>query len=96
MNINLMMQQAKKMQAEMEQQKKLLDKKEFVVEKQGVTVTVMGNKKISSIVVDDILVDPEDKDILEDLIVIAINEAMDIIDAEIEASTPQAPMGMPF
>lgn len=96
MNINLMMQQAKKMQAEMEQQKKLLDKKEFVVEKQGVTVTMFGNKKVKSIVIDEILVDPEDKDLLEDLMVIAMNDAMEQIDVEIEANTPKVPNGMPF
>ena len=96
MNINLMMQQAKKMQAEMEQQKKLLDKKEFVVEKQGVTVTMFGNKKIKSIVIDEVLVDPEDKDLLEDLMVIAMNDAMEQIDVEVEANTPKVPNGMPF
>lgn len=96
MNINLMMQQAKKMQAEMEQQKKILDKKEFVVEKQGVTVTIFGSKKIKSIVIDEILVDPDDKDLLEDLMVIAINDALEQIDEEIEANTPKVPNGMPF
>lgn len=96
MNINLMMQQAKKMQAEMEQQKKILDKKEFVVEKQGVTVTIFGSKKIKSIVIDEVLVDPEDKDLLEDLMVIAINDALEQIDEEIEANTPKVPNGMPF
>lgn len=96
MNMNAMMAQAKKLQAEMEETQSKLAKKEFKVEKQGVTVIVMGNKVIKSINVNEILVDPEDKDILEDLIVIAINEAMDTIDEEQSDASPQMPGGMPF
>ncbi|MCK5945659.1 MAG: YbaB/EbfC family nucleoid-associated protein [Mycoplasmataceae bacterium] len=96
MNINLMMQQAKKMQADMEESKKILDKKEFKVEKQGVTLIMMGNKTVKSIDINEILVDPEDKDILEDLMIIAFNEAIEMIQEEEEASAPQAPAGMPF
>ena len=96
MNINAMMAQAKKMQAEVEKAQAELAKKEFTIEKQGVTVTLFGNKTIKSINVNEILVDPEDKDILEDLIVIAINEGMEQID-EVQAElAPKAPSGMPF
>ena len=73
-----------------------LDKKEFKVEKQGVTLIMMGNKKIKSIDINEILVDPEDKDILEDLMIIAFNEAIEMIEEEEAASAPQAPNGMPF
>lgn len=96
MNMNAMMAQAKKMQAEMEQAQAALAKKEFKVEKQGVTVVVLGSKVVKSINVNEILVDPEDKDILEDLIVIAINEAMEMVDEAQAAAAPQMPAGMPF
>ena len=96
MNMNLMMQQAKKMQEEMEKGKAELAKKEFVVEKQGVTLTVLGNKRIKTININEILVDPEDKDILEDLMVIAFNDAMSMIEEAEEANSPQMPAGMPF
>ena len=96
MNINLMMQQAKKMQAEMEVAKKELEKKEFKVEKQGVTLVVMGNKRVKSIDINEVLVDPEDKDILEDLMIIAFNDAIEMIEEEEAANAPQAPGGMPF
>ena len=96
MNINLMMQQAKKMQEEMETAKKELAKKEFTVEKQGVTLVITGDKRIKSIDINEILVDPEDKDMLEDLMVIAFNDAMELIEAEEAAAAPQAPAGMPF
>lgn len=96
MNMNAMMAQAKKMQAEMELVQAEISKKEFTIEKQGVTVVVLGSKKIKSINVNEILVDPEDKDILEDLIIIAINEAMDQIDKEQTEAAPSMPSGMPF
>jgi len=96
MNINAMMAQAKKMQAEMEKGKKELAEKEFKVEKQGVTLVVSGNRRIKSIDVNEILIDPEDKDILEDLMVIAFNDAMDLIDEAEAELAPSAPGGMPF
>lgn len=96
MNIKAMMAQAKKMQAEMEKGKASLAAKEFKVEKQGVTLIVTGDRKIKTININEILVDPEDKDILEDLMVIAFNDAMDMI-SEAEAElTPEVPTGMPF
>ena len=96
MNMKSMMAQAKKMQAEMEKSQLELSKKEFKVEKQGATVIVMGNKRIKSININEILIDPEDKEMLEDLIVIAINEAFEQIDIANEALSSQTPSGMPF
>lgn len=91
MNLQAMMAQAKKMQADMEKAKAELHKKEFVVEKQGIKVIVMGTKKIKSIDINEALIDPEDKDIIEGLIIVAINEAMDKISAEEAATNPQMP-----
>ena len=96
MNINAMMAQAKKMQAEIEKGKAELAAKEFTVEKQGVTLVVTGDRKIKSININEILVDPEDKDILEDLMVIAFNDAMDMISEAEAALAPSMPAGMPF
>ena len=84
MNMKSMMAQAKKMQAEMEKKQNEIYKKEFLVEKQGIKVILYGNKKIKSINVNKALIDPEDKEILEDLIIIAINEAIDNIDLELD------------
>ncbi len=95
MNMNLMMQQAKKMQEEMEKGKRELAKQEFTIEKQGVTLVIFGNKVIKSIDINEILVDPEDKDILEDLMIIAFNDAIKMVEEAEEALTPSQP-GMPF
>ncbi len=96
MNMKAMMAQAKKMQAEMEKGKAAIEKKEFEVEKQGAKVILFGNRRIKSIDVNESLVDPEDKDILEDLIKIAINEALEKIDEEHEKLNPQTNSGMTF
>ena len=96
MNINAMMQQAKKMQDEMATAQKILHAKEFTIEKQGVTIVMMGDKKIKSIDIDEVLVDPEDKELLEDLMIIAFNDAIELITAEEEKNAPSAPSGMPF
>lgn len=96
MNIAAMMAQAKKMQAEIEKKQKELADKEFVIEKQGVKITLLGNRRIKNINVNEVLIDPDDKELLEDLITIAINEGQDLIDQEEEKLKPAMPSGMPF
>ncbi len=97
MNINAMMQQAKKMQADMEAKQKELDAKEFTIEKQGVTIIIKGDRTIQSVKINEFLIDPDDAETLEDMIVIAINAANAKVTEEedkISASTSNA--GMPF
>lgn len=94
MNIQAMMAQAKKMQAEMEKAKAELASKEFVVEKQGIKIVVWGNRVVKSVEIHEALIDPDDKDIIEDLLVIAFNEAMEQIDKAQEDSQPKMPGGM--
>ena len=95
MNINVMMQQAKKMQSEMEKAQKILEAKEFVVEKQGIKINFLGNRKITKVELNKILVDPNDKEILEDMIMIAMNEANEMIDKELEKIKPSG-QNLPF
>ncbi len=95
MNIQQMMKQAKKMQAELEVKQKELAKKEFTIEKQGVTIKIMGDKKIVSIDINEFLIDPDDKETLEDLMIIAFNDAIALVEAEEEKLSPQQP-NMPF
>ncbi|QNM93626.1 YbaB/EbfC family nucleoid-associated protein [Mycoplasma sp. Pen4] len=85
----------KNMQKELEQKQKELEDKEFTVEKQGITVVVKGDMSVQSIDIDEVLIDPEDKEIIQDLIIIAINEAIDMIKEEQEKLAPNMP-GMPF
>ena len=86
MNMQQMMIQAQKMQRELRKAQAELAQKEFKVAKGGaVTVTVLGNKEIKAIEIDDDAFDPENKDMIQDMIALAINEAMAKIDEESEA-----------
>ena len=86
MNMQQMMAQAQKMQRELKKAMAALAEKEFVISKGGaVTVTVMGNKEVKSINIDKDAFDPENKEMIEDMIALAINEAIAQIEEEAEA-----------
>ncbi|MBO4703256.1 MAG: YbaB/EbfC family nucleoid-associated protein [Bacilli bacterium] len=86
MNMQQMMAQAQRMQRELRKAQAELAQKEFKVAKGGaVTVTVLGNKEIKAIEIDNDAFDPENKEMIQDMIALAINEAMAKIDEESEA-----------
>ena len=86
MNMQQMMIQAQKMQRELRKAQAELAQKEFVVSKGGaVTVTVLGSREIKSINIDKDAFNPDDKEMIEDMIALAINEALEKINAESEA-----------
>ena len=81
-NMNQLMKQAKKMQADMEESQRELQSKEFDASTGGgaVYVKVNGSKQIVEIKIDKDVVDPDDVEMLQDLIVTAINEVMKKVD----------------
>ncbi len=87
-NMNNLMKQAQKMQRQMEEQTKELTEKEYTATAGGgaVTVTVTGTKEVVGIKLDPEAVDPEDVEMLEDLLVAAINEAFAQVDEESSAA----------
>jgi DNA-binding YbaB/EbfC family protein len=84
MNMNALMQQAQKMQKELERAQKKLEETLFEVESAGgaIKISLYGSRKIEKIEIDKDAIDPEDKEMLEDMLKIAMNEAMDKIDEE--------------
>ena len=99
MNFQKMMQQAQEMQFKLqEMQEKLKD-----IEIQGqsgggmVTVTMACSGVLRSLNVDPSLIMPEDKETMEDLIIAAVNNAIETKDARVEAETQgmMKAMGMP-
>ena len=86
-NMANLMKQAQKMQRQMDEQAKEMETKEFTATAGGgaVEVTVSGTKKVLKVKLDEEAVDPDDVEMLEDLIVAAVNEAMDKVD-EVSAS----------
>ena len=82
LNINQLMKEAKKMQADMEKTQVELGEKEFDATAGGGTVkaVVGGDKSIKSITLDKDIVDPDDVEMLQDLIITAVNEAFRKVD----------------
>ena len=86
MNMQQMMAQAQRMQRELKKAQAELAQKEFVITKGGaVTVTVLGSKEVKSVQIDKDAFDLDNKEMVEDLIALAINEAIQKIEAENEA-----------
>ena len=77
-NMNNLMKQAQRMQRQMEDGQKELETKEFTASAGGgaVEVTVTGKKEIVSVKLSEEVVDPDDIEMLQDLIVAATNEAL--------------------
>jgi DNA-binding YbaB/EbfC family protein len=87
-NMTNLMKQAQKMQRQMEEQTKEMEAKEFTVTAGGgaVEVTVTGKRELVKIKLAEEVVDPDDIEMLEDLIMAAVNEAIRKVDEESEAS----------
>ncbi len=77
-NMNNLMKQAQKMQRQMEESQKEQEEKEFTASAGGgvVEVTVSGKREITAVKIDPEAVDPEDVEMLQDLIMAAANEAL--------------------
>ena len=82
MNLNQLMKEAKKMQADIEKTQTELAVKEFEASAGGgaVTVKVTGQKEIKELKLQKEIVDPEDIERLEDLIITCINQAFKQVD----------------
>ena len=83
MNINNLMKEAKKMQSEMQKSQEELATKEFEATAGGgaISVKVTGEKVIKEIKIKPDVVDPEDVEMLEDLILTSVNEALRKVDS---------------
>ena len=77
-NMNNLMKQAQKMQRQMEEGQKELEAKEFSAKAGGgaVEVTVSGKKEVLKVQLSEEVVDPDDIEMLQDLIMAATNEAL--------------------
>ncbi len=77
-NMNNLMKQAQKMQKQMEETTKQLEEKTWEATAGGgaVTVAVSGKKEVVSVKLSEEVVDPDDIEMLQDLIVAATNEAL--------------------
>lgn len=83
-NMNNLMKQAQKMQKQMEDTTKELQEKEYEATAGGgvVKVVITGKKEVKSVKLAEEVVDPDDIEMLEDLIVAATNEALRAMEAD--------------
>lgn len=83
MNLGQLMKEAKKMQADMEKSQEELVSKEFEASSGGgaIEVKVTGAKEIKEIKINKDVVDPDDVEMLEDLILTCVNEALRKVDS---------------
>ena len=88
MNINQLMKEAKKMQADIEKSQTELQAQEFDATAGGgaVSVKVTGSKEIKEITIKKDVVDPDDVEMLQDLILTCVNEALRKVDSAQAAS----------
>ena len=95
-NMNNLLKQAQRMQRQMEEQQKEMAEKEFSATAGGgaVEVTVSGMKEVKAVTLDPEAVDPDDVEMLQDLIVAAANEALKKVDEEQAAQMGRMTGGM--
>ena len=95
-NMNNLMKQAQRMQRQMEEATKELETKEYTAASGGgaVSVTVSGKKEVVSVKLSEEVVDPDDIEMLEDLIVAATNEALRQVEEESGAAMSKLTGGL--
>ncbi len=83
-NMNNIMKQAQRMQRQMEETTKELEEKEYTASSGGgaVSVTVSGKKEVIAINISEEAVDPDDIEMLQDLIMAAVNEAYRLMEED--------------
>ena len=83
-NMNNLMKQAQRMQKQMEEKTQELEDKSWEASAGGgaVKVTVSGKKEVTSVKIAQEVVDPDDVEMLEDLIVAATNAALRLMEEE--------------
>lgn len=95
-NMNNLMKQAQRMQRQMEESQKALEEKEFTASAGGgaVEVTISGKREVTKVKLAEEAVDPDDVEMLEDLIVAATNEALRMVETEAGAVMSKITGGM--
>ena len=95
-NMNNVMKQMQKMQKQMEEMQASLDEKEVEASSGGgaVTALVNGKKELLNLTIDESVVDPEDVEMLQDLVMAAVNEALRKVDEMMESEMRKLTGGM--
>ena len=95
MNIQAMMKQAQKLQKEMSDTKNEIDNKTYEVTKSFVTIKMKCNNVLEEVKINMVSLEKEDIEMLEDLLLVAINEANSQIAQELEEKMGKYTKGIP-
>ena len=95
MNLQAMMKQAQKMQKEMMNAKQEIDEMIFEGSSSFVKVEMKGTKEIIKVKIDTEKIEKDEIEMLEDMILVAVNEAIKKIDTETESKLGKYTKGMP-
>ena len=95
MNINAMMKQAQQLQNKLLAEKKAIDEKCFEGKSSLVTVVMTGDKKLKDVKINMDELTGDDVEILQDMILLAVNDAIDKIDIETNEKMGKYTQGMP-
>ena len=95
MNIQAMMKQAQKLQKDMMNEKEQIDNEIFEGKSSLVTVKVKGTKEVLEINIDSESIESDEMEMVQDMIIVAINDAMKQIDKETEKRMGKYTQGMP-
>ena len=80
MNIQALMKQAQTLQKDMMKTKEEIDNMTFIGTSSFVSVTVKGNKEVAKVTIDNDDITSDDKEMIEDMLVVALNDAFKQID----------------
>ena len=86
-NMQQLMKQAQKMQQDVQRLQQEISEREFAAAAGGgvVKATVLGSKVVKSIEIDPACVDPDDVEMLQDLVISAVNEALRLAEETMNA-----------
>ncbi len=96
-NMQGMMKQVQKLQKEMTEAQENLHQKEFtgVATNELVTIVLTGDKQVKDLQIKPEVIDPEDPEMLQDLLIVAMNDALTKIDNETEKTMGKYAKGLP-
>lgn len=95
MNIQAMMKQAQQLQKNMMSEKNIIDEMRFVGKSSFVTVTLKGTKEVEKVEILEKNLEPDEIEMLQDMILVAMNDALKQIDVETEKRLGKYTQGMP-
>ena len=95
MNMQAMLKQAQKMQRDMKKMQEEIDNTEFTGKSELVSIKMMGNRIVKEVKISSDELESDDIEVLEDMILIAVNDALKQIDKVTEEKMGAYTKGMP-